>query len=330
MRRQHHGAMQHVRDVNVGDEGPRAERQFPAPVALQTMANAAVFDRLRHGATGFGLLNELDRVDDLHISGAAAQMPVDRARDILPRQFPSLIGQPFRAQHQAGRAEAALQASGCLKRVGVELALVVGHTLQRNDRPPLHQSHPHPARHPGRSIDQRDTGTAFALRATPRLDRFYFQDIAKHVQQRLIRRGVDLAGFSVEAKVDGCHGTRSVWFIRGLRHRDRMTRRSPDATGYFDRPGPAVIAPDQSGGGWRDQGGRRSPAGVDGRRQGRTRPGRALDARVGAGCPDQLDRQRDRNPCRNRGRLARHDRQSYRHRGNRRPLRWMPWRIGRT
>src|ERR1035438_8928615 len=56
----------------------RHRSQLPALVAFQAVADAAVFGHRRHGTTGFGRLDEFDRVDDLHIPGAAAQISAPR------------------------------------------------------------------------------------------------------------------------------------------------------------------------------------------------------------------------------------------------------------
>ena len=58
VRRQHDSAIQHVRNVDVGNERPRAQRQSIALIAPQALADAAVVDHRRQGAT---LLSGLDR-----------------------------------------------------------------------------------------------------------------------------------------------------------------------------------------------------------------------------------------------------------------------------
>ena len=56
-----------------------------ALIAFQRLPNAAVLDHRRQRAAELGRLDQLDRVDDFHIAGAAAQMPVESLRDFGPR-----------------------------------------------------------------------------------------------------------------------------------------------------------------------------------------------------------------------------------------------------
>ena len=66
--------------------GRCAEREFGALVALERLADAAVLDHRRQRAAELGRLDEFDRVDDLHVAGAAAQMPVEQPRDFGARK----------------------------------------------------------------------------------------------------------------------------------------------------------------------------------------------------------------------------------------------------
>ena len=202
---QHDDAVQHAGDVDVGDEGPLAEGELAALVALEPRADAAVLDRRRQGAALLGRLDQFDRVDDLHVSGAAAQMSVEHPRDLRARQLAALVGHPFDAQHQPRRAEAALQPGGDLEGVGVEAALVVGNAFERENGAPFHLRDAHRARHLGNAVDERDTTAALLLRRAARLDGFQLEGFAQHVDQRLVGPGLDAAGFSIETKADGLH-----------------------------------------------------------------------------------------------------------------------------
>ena len=165
MVRQHHGAMQQSRHLDIGKERPRSERELGAAIALQRLADAAVEHRCRQRAVGMlGGVDQFDGVDDLGIAGAAAQMPVDDAGDLGARERTVLVGQPFGAQHDARRAEAALQTGCRLERVGVKLAFVVGDAFQRHDGAagdPLGLHHAGVLR---LAVDQRQAAAAQALR----------------------------------------------------------------------------------------------------------------------------------------------------------------------
>ena len=118
--------------------GRVAERQLGALVAPERLADAAVLDDRRQRAPpSLAVLDEFDRVEDLHVAGAAAKMPVEQPRDLGARQPLALVGHPLDAQHEPGGAEAALQPGGGLEGVGVEPPLVVGHAFERGDRAAL-------------------------------------------------------------------------------------------------------------------------------------------------------------------------------------------------
>ena len=144
-------------------KGRCAERQFGALVALERLADAAVLDDRRQRAAELGLLDQLDRVDDFHIAGAAAQMSVDQPRDLGARKPLPLIGHPLDAQDQARRAEPALQAGGGLEGVGVEAPLVVGDAFEREDRAALDLFRAHRAGKLRLPVEQHQTGAAFPL-----------------------------------------------------------------------------------------------------------------------------------------------------------------------
>ena len=62
---------------------------------------------------------QLDRIQDLHVAGAAAQVGAEMARRVLASEVGALLrDQRLRAHHDAGRAEAALQARRSTRRRG--------------------------------------------------------------------------------------------------------------------------------------------------------------------------------------------------------------------
>ena len=178
--------------VDVGDERPLAERQFAALIALERLADAAVVDHGRRGAAELGRLDQFDRVDDLGVAGATAQMPVEHAGDFGPGQPLALIGHPLDAQDQARGAEPALQAGGGLEGVGVEAPLVVGDAFERGDRAAFDLLDPDRAGQLRLPVDQRQAGAALALRRAARLERLELEGLAQDVEQRLVRPGLDL------------------------------------------------------------------------------------------------------------------------------------------
>ena len=96
MRRQDDGAVDEAGRLDVGDEGALTQGELGALVAPQRRADAAIHDdRRQRGAAELGVLDELDRVDDLLVAGAAAEMPVDEPRDLGALEPLALVGHPF-------------------------------------------------------------------------------------------------------------------------------------------------------------------------------------------------------------------------------------------
>ena len=203
MRRQCQRAVEQAGRVDVGGERPEAERQFAALVTLERLANPAVLGhRRQRRAAELDRLDQFDRVDDLHIAGATAEMPVDQPRDLGPRQPLALIGHPLDAQNQAGGAEPALQAGGDLKSVGVEFQLARRHAFERGDRPALDLLDPHRAGHFRLAVDQRQTCAALPLGGAARLERLELERLPQRFEQRLVRPGLGLARFAVQLEFD--------------------------------------------------------------------------------------------------------------------------------
>ena len=148
--------------------GRSPERELGALVAPERLADAAVLDDGRQRAAELGLLDQLDRVEDLHVAGAAAEVPVEQPRDLGPRKPLALVGDPLDAQHEARRAEAALQAGGRLEGVGVEAALVVGDAFEGRDRAALDLFGAHGAGELRLAVEQHQAAAALALRRAAR------------------------------------------------------------------------------------------------------------------------------------------------------------------
>ena len=93
MRRQHHGPVKETGNVDVGDEGTGADRKRPALVAIETRADAAVLHQRRQRPVTLRRIDQFDGIDDLDVSGAAAEMTVERLGDFAAGQDAILIGQ---------------------------------------------------------------------------------------------------------------------------------------------------------------------------------------------------------------------------------------------
>ena len=233
--------MQEAGRVDIGDEGPIAERKLGALVAPQRLADAAVLDdRRKRAAAELRLLDQLDRVDDLDVAGAAAEVPVDKPGDLGAGQPLALVGDPFDAEDEARRAEPALQAGGRLESVGVEAALVVGNAFEGDDRAALDLLGAHRAGELRLTVEQDQAGAAFALRRTARLDGLDRERLAQGLDQQPVGFGLELTGLAVERELDRLHL---------VRHRRAADRTAPTRSRGADHPALArtrsVVAADR-------------------------------------------------------------------------------------
>src|SRR5580765_884405 len=84
---------------------------------------------------GLARLAELDRLDDVVIAGAAADVAVERLANLVFVRLRVLLQQVDRRHHHAGRAEPALQSVALAERRlhRVQLAVLAAEALDRRD-----------------------------------------------------------------------------------------------------------------------------------------------------------------------------------------------------
>ena len=122
-------------------------------------------------------------------------MPVEALGDLGARQGLALVGHPLDPQHQARRAEAALQSGGGLEGVGVEAPLVVGDAFEGDDRAAFDLLGPQRAGALRLAVEQDEAGAALVLGRTTRLDRLDLEGFAQDVEEQLTRPGRDNFNF---------------------------------------------------------------------------------------------------------------------------------------
>ena len=205
VRRQRQRAVQHARHRQVADEGPVAQRGERRIHARQRLADMAVGARRRHGRAALHGGQQLHRVDDLHVAGAAAQVQVQRLGDGLARGGGFTVGDGLGTNRDAGDAEAALQPGGGGKAGGDLFALGRRQAVQRDDGLAVGHLGGHRAGGLGVAVDQGHAATALALRAAAVLQRGDAAAFAQGVQEPLVGTYVHLTGCAVEYEVD-LHG----------------------------------------------------------------------------------------------------------------------------
>ena len=199
--REHHRAVEHAVDRDIGDECACAQCQFHALIAAQALAHCAAGHRLRQTSRALGFQNRFDRIDDLDVSGAAAELCGQGLGDLLPRHGLMPIRQPLGAQDETRRAESALQRTGCLEGLCIQLAFFFGYALEREHRLARHLVHGHDASVLRRAVDQREARTALSLGCAAVLDRGDLEILAQYLEQGLIGISVDLTGYAVHGEL---------------------------------------------------------------------------------------------------------------------------------
>ena len=111
-------------------------RRATAASASYLVAAGCRCRRAAAAATGCALGQRLDRVEDLHVAGAAAEVGAEVAGGVVAGQRRALlVDQRLGPHDDAGGAEAALQGAAGGERVGVAAALVLVEAFEGDDRP---------------------------------------------------------------------------------------------------------------------------------------------------------------------------------------------------
>ena len=127
-------AVQHARQGHVIDERLHPQRQLRAFVARRPRPQSA--GPLQPGChlPGEEPSSEFDRVDDLHVPRAPAEMRPEHLRDLVARGPGGLREEGAGLDDDARRAEPALGGTGRSEGQGERLPLTLGETFERHDR----------------------------------------------------------------------------------------------------------------------------------------------------------------------------------------------------
>ncbi len=177
-------AVEHPRVDHVADERLVAERQLACPGSGRCGSRRGRCGRAREaarrGRRGGG---ELDRVDHLHVAGAAAEVAEQRVRDLVPRRLRMLVQQRLGLHHDAGRAEAALRRPCGHEALAPAPTLLLGEALVGDDVLALEPARLLRAGDDCASVDQHRARTAGALGRAAVLDRPHTEVVAEQLEQ---------------------------------------------------------------------------------------------------------------------------------------------------
>ncbi len=196
-----HRAVEHPGDLHVVDVDRRAEDLLPRVDALDPRADAErglVAVRYRGP-----LLEDPRRVDDrlldLHVAGAAAEVRGEPLRQVVVRRFRVGVDDPLGADHHAGHAEPALHRPGVGKGVGVDVLLTVRQSLDGNDLLPLELVHLLEAGTGGLAVHEDHAGAADPFRAAV-LHRGDVQLLPEELEQVHVLAAADVLTVDLEAR----------------------------------------------------------------------------------------------------------------------------------
>ncbi len=215
---EHRRGVEHSRNTHVVDERLRAQcllqpqiarRRLPDAIAavpiLGGTSQAEIFAEVRMAARFFArepllpipdFAGGLDGVDDARVACTAAQVAIQRFRDLFPALRAIALQQPRGADHNPGNAEAALDRAFQQKSFAQHTTHVVGYAFERDHFAPFHVLRLPQARQYGLAVHQNGAAAASAFRRAAVFGRNDFALLAQHfekVHARLVRHRGRLA-----------------------------------------------------------------------------------------------------------------------------------------
>src|SRR5579864_256547 len=170
------------------------------PVTLATASTLGSGLPTTENSATDALRSQHDRVEDLGVPGAAAEVSGEGLTDLVARRFRVAFEQRLRGQQDARRAVAALcraqLGEGLLE--GVQLG-PVGHALDRGHGAPFQLHRQEQAAELGLAVDQDGAGSALAQLASV-LGARELHVLAQHLEQRLVNGKQELGLFAVHVE----------------------------------------------------------------------------------------------------------------------------------
>ena len=202
VRRERHGAVEHPGENEVGDVGPRPERQLLGFVPVEAGPDAARAVRRRERLAAAQAGGGMERVHDLDVPGATAKVWVELPLDLLVRRIGVRVQDALHPERDARDAEAALESRCTRERLAVDAALPFGYALQRQDALPRGIPGGDRARHLRMSVHENEARPALPLRRAAILRRRDPGAVAEELQERRLVRDVEGAGCAVECQLN--------------------------------------------------------------------------------------------------------------------------------
>ena len=204
---QSQGGVEQSGHAQVVDEGAGADGQAAGLVLDPAAADA----RGQHGRRDLVGGERLDRVEDLHVAGAAAEVRAEVTGRVVARQLRTLLlEQRVHPHDDARRAEAALERAGRRERGRVLVAGERVEAFERRHRATGGLLEAHLARDHGLAVEEHGAAPALARRRATVLRRRDVELLAQRGEEVRVRRR-DLGRRPVELERD-----RPVGFAHGV------------------------------------------------------------------------------------------------------------------
>ena len=184
-------AVEHPRGRHVVHERALAQGKLAGVPPDRARPHATGPLDLREGLAAARRGDEVDRVQDFHVTGAPAQVPGQRPRHRVTRRRRLALEQRLRLHHDAGRAVPALGGARHRERIRPQGARVGRQALERGDRAVGDARGRLGARDDGPAVDDHGAGAAGPLRGAAVLHRAQPAALAEHVEEALAGLGVD-------------------------------------------------------------------------------------------------------------------------------------------
>src|SRR5664279_4398718 len=176
------------------------------PIGVLVESNASFMlpmSRSSDRRRGLARLAELDRLDDVVVAGAAADVAVEALADLLLARLRVVGEQLHRRHHHARRAEAALQAVALAKRRLHRMQLaVLGEPFDRRDGAALHLRREHRARLDRAPVHVHGAGAALRGVATD-VGAGQLQGLAQELDEQRARIDRPGDGLAVDGERNG-------------------------------------------------------------------------------------------------------------------------------
>ncbi len=191
VRRERHRAVKHLRKSQIAHVGSRAERELFRLVAVEARPDPARAVGRRQRLAPPQARRRLERLEDLHVAGAPAEMRVELPADLLLARVGIGVEDALDLHRDAGNAEPALKPRHPGERLPVDVPLLLRHSLERQDALPGGALRRHRARSLRVPVHEHDARPALPLRRTPVLGRRDPRMVPQQLQQRRPLRHVE-------------------------------------------------------------------------------------------------------------------------------------------